>query len=73
LYLQHAHGILKIEIHYDERAKVKMLYEIVNVQAKPLSNKDFLMHNVEPVINWDENPGEASANMLAVIFSSGED
>jgi hypothetical protein len=68
-YFQLDKGILKIEVHYDKGGKCRMLYEVTGIEPKSLSEKDFLLTPVEPVVNWDTNQITASMNILNVIMS----
>jgi hypothetical protein len=63
-------GILKIEVHYDKKGRNKLLYEVTHIEAKALTEKDFIVSGVKPVIDWDANPEQASMNVLSVMMSS---
>jgi|GEM_PF-3161163 len=69
-YFQLDKGILKIEVHYDKMGMFRMLYEVTGMESKPLSEKDFLMSTVEPVVDWDANPLKASMSILNAMMGS---
>ncbi|AFD09015.1 hypothetical protein [Solitalea canadensis] len=73
LYLDIPHGILKIEIQYDVKAKFRMVYEVTNAIAKKLAESDYQMKPVENIVDWGENPMAASTGMLSILFSGSEE
>lgn len=70
-YLDIPHGILKIEIHYDVSGKNRMVYEVASIDQKKLSAQDFILTDIQPVLDWDANQVQASMNMLNVFMSQG--
>lgn len=71
-YFEIDKGILKIEVHYDQAGKVKMIYEVTGTESKKLSAADFQLTAVNPVINWDANQAEASIKILQAMMASQE-
>ena len=65
-------GILKIEVQYDKAGKVKMIYEVTSTAAKKLSDADFKLTSINPVLNWDTNQAEASMKILQAMMASKE-
>ena len=55
---------------YDKEEKLKTRYEVSKVEQKKLSDADFTVPDVQPVIDWDKNELEAGKLMTKIIFSS---
>lgn len=71
-YFEIETGILKIEVHYDQAGKVKMIYEVTQAESKKLSPADFQLTSIQPVLNWDNNQTEASMKILQAMMASQE-
>jgi hypothetical protein len=69
-YFQLDKGILKVEVHYDKAGKNRMVYEVTRVEPKKMTQQDFEVTDVKPVVNWDANPAIASMNILSVMMGS---
>lgn len=65
-------AILKVETDFDKAGKKKMVYEVTRIEQATLTDEDFKLPNIHPVVNYEPNSNEAILMIMNIMIMASQ-